>query len=158
MKHFLLSTALVLSANAASAAGSHSGGHMDLMSMGGAGEQKAVTRAVDIIMKETDDGKYLFEPSDLTFKAGETVRFNVKNIGEQVHEFVMDDFKKNLEHKAMMEKFPEMEHDDPNAIRLDPGEEGVIVWTFADAGSFEFACLIPGHYEAGMHGPLNVRK
>ncbi|MGO4917601.1 cupredoxin domain-containing protein [Pseudogemmobacter sp. W21_MBD1_M6] len=158
MKQLLLSTALVLSANAASAAGSHSGGHMDMMSIGGEGAQKAVTKTVDIIMKETDDGKYVFEPSDLTFKAGETVRFNIKNIGEQVHEFVMDEFEKNVEHKAMMEKFPEMEHDDPNAIRLEPGMQGEIVWTFANTGSFEFACLIPGHYEAGMHGPLSVSE
>ncbi|NDW02705.1 plastocyanin/azurin family copper-binding protein, partial [Salipiger sp. PrR002] len=29
-------------------------------------------------------------------------------------------------------------------------------WTFGEPGTFEFACLLPGHYEAGMHGPLTV--
>ena len=68
----------------------------------------------------------------------------------------MDTLDNNAKHKALMAKFPEMEHDDPNAIRLQPGEEGTIVWNFANAGSFEFACLIPGHYESGMHGALTV--
>ena len=60
------------------------------------------------------------------------------------------------EHKELMNEFPEMEHDDPNAVRLAPGEKGEIIWTFANAGSFQFACLIPCHYEAGMHGALSV--
>jgi len=55
-----------------------------------------------------------------------------------------------------LEKFPEMEHDDPNAVRLEPGEEAEIIWTFGEAGTFEFACLLPGHYEAGMHGPIII--
>lgn len=56
----------------------------------------------------------------------------------------------------MMERFPEMEHDDPYSVRFESGSSGEIVWTFTNAGSFEFACLIPGHYEAGMHGPILV--
>ena len=55
-----------------------------------------------------------------------------------------------------MAKFPEMEHDDPNAMRLGAGEEGEIIWSFTTAGSLEFACLIPGHYESGMHGDVIV--
>ena len=57
-----------------------------------------------------------------------------------------------------MEKFPEMEHDDPMAIRPAPGETGEIVWTFANAGDFGFACLILGHYDSGMEGELSVSK
>ena len=57
-----------------------------------------------------------------------------------------------------MAKFPEMEHDDPNSIRLEPGKTGNIVWKFTNAGKFEFACLIPGHYEAGMKGDLSVAQ
>ncbi|MEO9960025.1 MAG: hypothetical protein ABJF07_06990, partial [Nisaea sp.] len=56
----------------------------------------------------------------------------------------------------VMERFPEMEHADPNSISLQPGETGEILWTFTNTGDFEFACLIPGHYESGMHGPLTV--
>jgi uncharacterized cupredoxin-like copper-binding protein len=51
-----------------------------------------------------------------------------------------------------------MEHDDPNAIRLAPGKTGDIVWSFANTGTFQFACLIPGHMEAGMHGPIHVQS
>ena len=68
----------------------------------------------------------------------------------------MDKQEAILEHKALMEKFPEMEHDDPNAIRLAPGKRGEIVWTFSKAGTFAFGCLIPGHYEAGMKGDIAV--
>ena len=72
------------------------------------------------------------------------------------HEFVLDEKAKNAEHRELMMKFPEMEHDDPNAIRLEAGEKGNIVWTFSNTGTFEFACLIPGHYESGMHGAVEV--
>jgi len=52
----------------------------------------------------------------------------------------------------------DMEHDDPNSVRLDEGASGEVIWTFSNAGTFEFACLIPGHYEAGMHGPITVAE
>jgi Cu/Ag efflux protein CusF len=79
-------------------------------------------------------------------------------MGELEHELVVDTVAKNEEHKALMEKFPEMEHEDPNAIRLAPGETGEFIWTFANTGTFQFACLIPGHMEAGMHGPITVSE
>jgi len=37
-----------------------------------------------------------------------------------------------------------------------PGKTGEIVWTFNRAGEFDFACLIPGHYDAGMVGKIKV--
>jgi uncharacterized cupredoxin-like copper-binding protein len=55
-----------------------------------------------------------------------------------------------------MEKFPEMEHDDPNAVRLVEKTDGEVIWTFSNAGDFEFGCLIPGHYESGMKGTVTV--
>jgi len=57
----------------------------------------------------------------------------------------------------VMKKFPDMEHDDPNAKSVDPGKTAEIVWRFTKAGTFEFACLIPGHREAGMHGTVTVK-
>ena len=107
-------------------------------------------------MKEAEYGEMVFAPSDMQFKAGETVRLVITNEGELEHEFVLDTPEKNQEHKALMAKFPEMEHDDPNAIRLMPGASGEIVWTFANEGNFEYACLMLGHYESGMHGPVVV--
>ena len=98
----------------------------------------------------------VFEPTTLSFKKGETVRLLLTNKGQTDHEFVMDSHEGNQKHKKAMEKYPDMEHADPNAIRLEPGKTGEIIWTFANPGSFEFACLIPGHYEAGMKGELTV--
>ena len=57
----------------------------------------------------------------------------------------------------MMKKFPKMEHDEPNGLRLTPYIGGDIFWKFTKKGEFEFACLIPGHYEAGMHGTIRVK-
>ena len=129
---------------------------MDMMMIGMPGKSVEIDRVVNVTMKETDDGDMLFEPRDLTFKESETVHFKITNAGEVDHEFVMDTLENNEEHRKLMLKFPEMEHDDPNSVRLAPGESGEIIWTFANPGKFNFACLIPGHMELGMHGPLHV--
>ncbi|MEI4485076.1 cupredoxin family protein [Frigidibacter sp. MR17.14] len=150
----LIAFALSLAPGVALAAGNHAGGHP--MAIGMAAHHKP-SRTVEVTMRETDDGAYVFEPADLAFTPGETVRLHIVNAGETEHEFVMDTPHAITEHKALMEKFPEMEHDDPNAVRLGPGEEADILWTFGDAGAFAFACLLPGHYEAGMHGTLDVK-
>ncbi|WP_152048869.1 cupredoxin domain-containing protein [Aureimonas psammosilenae] len=147
----------VIAAGPALASGSHAGGH-DELAVGKPGGKGANARIVKITMKETEDGKMLFQPAKLQVRQGETLRLQFTNAGQNAHEFVMDESKTLAEHKEVMQKFPEMEHDDPNAIRLEPGAKGEIVWTFSKAGNFEFACLIPGHYEAGMHGPLVVMK
>jgi len=143
---------------AAFAAGTHTGGHHDEMAVGKAGKASAVKRTVTIVMKENDDGGMLFEPASLSVRKGETIRIKFVNQGETDHEFVMDQHEALMEHKELMAKFPEMEHDDPNSIRLAPGAKGEIIWTFSNAGDFRFACLIPGHYESGMHGELKVSK
>ena len=155
----LLTAALLTVAAPAFAAGIHQDEHAetaDTQSIGRPGDAADVSRTIEITMTETDDGEMLFAPRDLTFTEGETVRFVVANAGEQEHEFVLDTAAANQEHKDLMARFPEMEHDDPNAIRLEPGQDGEIVWTFANAGTFEFACLMLGHYESGMHGPIVV--
>lgn len=155
MKYTSVIVATLMTASVAFADGNgeHSHGEMDV---GRPGLEAEVVRTVSVRMFETEDGEYLYEPRDLAVKAGETIRFDIVNDGESAHEFVLDTIAKNAEHKALMEQFPEMEHDDPNAVRLEPGAQGTIIWTFANTGSFEFACLIPGHYEAGMFGPVAV--
>ena len=97
-----------------------------------------------------------FSPSELTVKAGETIRFTVKNSGQLVHEFVLGASDEILEHHELMKRFPGMEHDEPNSVSLEAGESGDVVWQFSKAGTFEFACLQPGHYEAGMKGGVVV--
>ncbi|MCK5745130.1 plastocyanin/azurin family copper-binding protein [Oricola sp.] len=157
MRLALLATALALSASAAYAAGTHSGGHgYDEMAVGRPGKAEHVDRTIEVVMRETDDGEMVFEPASLSVKAGETIRFEVKNSGELEHEFVLDHHDKLMEHKALMERFPEMEHDDPNSIRLAEKTGGEVIWTFSNAGEFEFGCLIPGHYDAGMKGSVTV--
>ncbi len=168
MKNLLLTTAIAFTLSApAFGAGSHSGGHDEakvdnhaadhaaMMMVGKPGTAEDVDRTVDVIMRETDDGEMIFEPASFDIEPGETIRFKVKNAGELEHEFVLDTIEQNVVHKAMMAKM-DMEHDDPNSIRLDAGGEGEVIWTFANEGNFEFACLIPGHYESGMHGPITV--
>ena len=153
MKSTLLAMTLILTATSMAFAGA---GHDEMMEIGQAAKAGAETRTIQVKLMETEDGEMIFEPRVLDMKAGETVRLAIENVGEQEHEFVMDTVDAVAKHKALMNKFPEMEHDDPNAVRLAPGEKDEIVWTFANAGSFQFACLIPGHYEAGMHGALSV--
>jgi uncharacterized cupredoxin-like copper-binding protein len=143
---------------AALAGGNHAGGHgeADMIAIGKAGDAAKAKRTVQIVMMEKSDGGMIFQPQSFRVKEGETLRLKFFNKGAVDHEFVMDVQEGIQEHKALMEKFPEMEHDDTNSIKLGPGERGEIVWTFAKAGDFEFACLIPGHYESGMHGQIDV--
>ncbi len=89
-------------------------------------------------------------------RQGERIRFRIRNDGELAHEFMLGTVEDNRKHAALMQKFPEMEHDDPNGKSLEPGKTAELVWKFSKAGTFEFACLKPGHYEAGMQGPLVV--
>ena len=150
---------LIALAGGAWAAGTHSGGHGEagMMAIGKPGKKTEASRTVTITMMERDDGGMVFEPASLGVAEGETLRLKFVNKGKLDHEFVMDVHEGIMEHKALMERFPEMEHDDPNSIRLAPGATGEIVWTFAKAGDFGFACLIPGHYDSGMKGDINVR-
>ena len=60
------------------------------------------------------------------------------------------------EHAALMKRFPGMEHDEPYMAHVAPGKRGEMVWTFNRSGEFDFACLLPGHYEAGMVGKIRV--
>jgi uncharacterized cupredoxin-like copper-binding protein len=73
------------------------------------------------------------------------------------HEFVLATVTENRNHAEHMKKFPDMKHDDPNAKRVLPLQTGELLWKFTKPGQFEFGCLIPGHYEAGMHGTINVK-
>ncbi|ASP60363.1 cupredoxin domain-containing protein [Sinorhizobium meliloti] len=158
MKALIFGLLVAAHASPALAAGSHAGGHGEAMVVGEPGKKAQATQTIQVTMKETDDGKMIFTPSTFNVSKGQTIRFAIKNAGELDHEFVLDQEDKIMEHKAVMEKFPDMEHDDPNAIRLAAGESGEIVWKFTNDGTFKIACLVPGHYDAGMHGDVTVAK
>lgn len=119
------------------------------------GDPKKPARIVQVVMRESD-GKMLYLPDRLTIRKGEQIRFQLRNNGETDHEFVIGTVEENRRHMKAMEAHPDMDHDDPNAKRLKPKSTGEIVWQFTKAGTFEFACLIPGHYQAGMVGTIVV--
>jgi uncharacterized cupredoxin-like copper-binding protein len=116
------------------------------------GDPKQVTRTITVDMS---DGMR-FTPSSLRVKRGTTVRFVVRNRGATLHEMVIGAPADLDEHAALMRKHPGMEHDEPQMAHVKPGARGEIVWQFSQAGEFRFACLILGHYEAGMIGKVVV--
>lgn len=120
--------------------------------LGAPGDAGKVTRTVAVSMSDA----MRFTPATLRVKKGETIRFVVKNTGRIKHEMVLGTVAELKEHAAVMTRFPEMEHDDPNAISVDPGQTGELIWAFSKAGKFDFACLVPGHFEAGMRGKISV--
>ncbi|RZU03068.1 cupredoxin domain-containing protein [Rivibacter subsaxonicus] len=117
-----------------------------------AGDAKAVRRTVRIRMLDT----MRFAPDKVSVKQGETIRFVIRNEGRMLHEFVIGTRAENDAHAALMIRFPDMEHDEPWMAHVPPGQAGEIVWHFNRAGEFDFACLIAGHYQAGMVGRISV--
>jgi uncharacterized cupredoxin-like copper-binding protein len=119
---------------------------------GKAGDPKKVTRTITFTMSD----KMRFEPSKIAVRQGETIRFIARNEGKIMHEFVLGTMKELKEHAEQMKKFPGMEHDEPYMAHVAPGKTGEIVWQFTKAGEFDFACLIAGHFDAGMVGKIIV--
>lgn len=117
-----------------------------------AGDAKSVTRTITLAM--TDNMR--FSPDRLDIKRGETIKFIVRNDGKMLHEMVIGSKQELEKHAALMLKFPDMEHEEPYMVHVPPGTSGEIIWTFNRAGDFEFACLIAGHYQAGMKGSIRV--
>jgi uncharacterized cupredoxin-like copper-binding protein len=99
----------------------------------------------------------LYFPNSIDVKKGEQDRFVITNAGKVPHEFVLASKEDNMKHAALMQKYPDMEHDDPNGKTLQPGQKTEMLWRFSKSGTFEFACLIPGHREAGMLGSVSVK-
>jgi len=117
-----------------------------------AGSPRAATRTIEVRMTDT----MRFTPSSIQVKEGETIRFVVANRGRQKHEMVIGTRKVLDAHAALMRRFPTMEHDDDDGVEVHAGGRKNLVWTFNRPGEFAFACLIPGHYEAGMIGTIKV--
>ena len=124
---------------------------------GAPGDPARPARTVTVEMQELPNGTMAFAPERIDVKRGEQVRFVLKNVGTEPHEFLLDTPARNAKHKAAMAKHPDMEHDDPNGRRLAAGKTESILWRFTKRGTFEYACLIPGHYEFGMYGTVVVK-
>jgi len=117
-----------------------------------AGVAKAATRTVQVSMSD----QMRFTPDHIEVRQGKTVKFVVRNNGKLMHEFVIGTQAELDKHAALMLRFPDMEHDEPYMAHVGPGKTGQIIWTFNRAGDFDFACLIAGHYQAGMVGKIRV--
>lgn len=155
----------------------HGGGHGNMMTqVGGPGEAGDVTRTINITMYDN-----YYEPEDLDIKSGETIKFVIKNAGELVHEFniataamhkahapemmmmmehgVLEGDRINWEAaKHMQATMGHGMHDEPNSVLLEPGKTDEIIWTFPDQAELEFACNVPGHYDAGMVGQFKFMR
>ena len=152
MRLFGLTAAALLALLGAVPALSHGGDPY-----GEPGDPKAPSRTVTVAMVEKDDGHMAYLPNAIEVKIGEQIRFVLQNRGQLDHEFVLGTEGEIDEHAKLMQKFPEMEHADPNMKRVPPGAEGELVWRFTVAGEFDFACLIPGHIKSGMFGSITVK-
>ena len=153
----LVALAALALSGAAVANGNHAGGHghdNEESAIGKPGVVAKVGRTVTVEMSDT----MRYTPADIQVKQGETVRSVVKNLGKVKHEMSMGTEKELLEHLEQMKKFPDMEHDEPSKLSLAPGKQGEIVWQFTKAGAVNFACLMPGHFEAGMKGAIKVAR
>lgn len=151
----LVALALLTLSSAAFAAGNHAGGQghdSEETAIGKPGTAAKASRTVKIEMRDT----MRYTPSDIVVKQGETVRFAIRNSGKVKHELSLGTEKELLEHLEQMKKFPDMEHDEPSKVTLAPGMQGEIIWQFTKAGTVNFACLMPGHFEAGMVGKVKV--
>jgi len=132
----------------------HGDGHhaTDDESVGVPGDSEKVDRVIAVAMN--DDMRFV--PENIDVKAGETIKFELRNDGAIKHEMVIGKTEYLLEHSEMMKKFPGMEHEEPNMLLLDPEKNGELVWKFTKAGTVDFACLQPGHFDAGMKGSVVV--
>jgi uncharacterized cupredoxin-like copper-binding protein len=117
-----------------------------------AGDPKQARRTVRIEMSDA----MRFKPHEIVVKRGETIRFVVANRGRLRHEMVIGTAQDLRQHAELMRKFPNMQHDEPFMAHVAPGGSERMVWTFNRPGTFEFGCLVGGHFEAGMTGRIRV--
>jgi uncharacterized cupredoxin-like copper-binding protein len=120
---------------------------------GRTGDARKVTRTIEVGMYDT----MRYAPDAIEVKRGETVRFVLQNHGKVMHEMVIGTTRELDAHAKMMREHPGMEHHEPFMAHVSPDGKGEIVWQFTMAGEFRYACLIPGHFEAGMVGRITVK-
>jgi uncharacterized cupredoxin-like copper-binding protein len=145
------------------------------MKIGSKGNENEVSRVIKVIMYDN-----YYEPNSFQVKAGETIKFEVTNAGELVHEFNIANKMMHMKHQPEMQKMVESEillfdsidknkmkkmakidksmaHSHSNSVLLEPKQKGEIIWKFNNAANIEIACNVPGHYQAGMIAPVNIK-
>ena len=144
------------------------------MKIGSKGKEGDVTRVIKVAMYDN-----YYEPSSFKIKAGETIKFEVENLGELVHEFNIANKMMHIKHQPEMQKMVENEilladsidkvkmkkmakmdkamgHSHSNSVLLEPKQKGNIIWKFDNAVNIEIACNVPGHYQVGMIAKVDI--
>jgi len=132
----------------------HRSAHGHKADLGRPGDPGNVTRSIEVEMSDA----MRFRPDSISVKRGETIRFIVRNTGKLRHEMVLGTIEEMKEHAEMMRKSPEMKHAEPSQVSVEPGKTGELIWQFNRDGTFDFGCLEPGHFEAGMVGKILVGR
>jgi len=145
------------------------------MKIGSLGKESEVSRVIKVVMYDN-----YYEPNTFQIKEGETIKFEVENAGELVHEFNIANKMMHIKHQPEMEKMVENEillansidkvkmkkmskmdksmgHSHSNSVLLEPKQKGHIIWKFENAVNIEVACNVPGHYQAGMIAKVNIK-
>lgn len=156
-----LASALVTIPALAVAADAHDSGHgahhhgpsAPASKAGKPGDPRRATRTIEVRMGDN----MRFDPAKITVHRGDTVRFRVTNAGKLQHEMVIGTRAELKAHAMMMRQHAQMQHDQEHNHAVAPGGTQEIVWHFGSAGQFQYACLIAGHFEAGMVGDIEVR-
>ena len=148
----------------------------NMMSVGTEGKSDEVTRVIKIKMYDN-----YFEPNSFNFKAEETVRFEVENFGELVHEFNIANSMMHKKHQPEMQKMVEnellfgdridrkkmakmakidksMSHAHSNSVLLEPKEKQDLIWKFSKAQNIEIACNVSDHYVVGMIAKVEITQ
>lgn len=145
----VISTGVAMAGNTHTDTGHH---HGHTQGIGKPGKLSQVRHTIKIDMADS----MRFDPAHITVKQGDTVRFVVKNSGKIKHELILGTLKALREHGESMKNSPDMAHIEANMISVDAGQSGELIWQFTQAGKIHFACLQPGHYDAGMTGTVQV--
>ena len=144
------------------------------MKIGSKGNLNEISRIIKVKMFDN-----YYEPNSFSIERGETIKFEVENVGMLVHEFNIGNKMMHIKHQPEMLKMAEngillpfsidkekmkkmakmdksMGHSHSNSVLLEPKQKGEIIWKFFNAVNIEIACNVPGHYQAGMIGKVNI--
>ena len=144
------------------------------MKIGFKGKESDINRVIKVKMYDN-----YYEPNSFQIKAGETIKFEVENLGELVHEFNIANKMMHMKHQPEMQKMAEngillafsidkekmkkmakmdkaMAHSHSNSVLLEPKQKGNIIWKFDNAVNIEIACNVPGHYQVGMIAKVDI--
>ena len=154
MKYLLTVVVLSLFSSTVLASGTHTHSHDEMMYSVGKPGKDTPDRVIEVSMQ--DSMRFKFSPELNSLKDGEIIEFRVRNDGQIQHEFSIGNSDDQVRHAIMMQKMPDMKHNDPNTVSLAPGESALLSWKFMGKDTVVFACNIPGHFEAGMKHILAI--